>query len=68
MDRENEKKGKKGKDRSYVNPLEEMVVKIADQEFGEKNIYFLGKLKPFNPEEFVATNSSSVVQESSSDY
>ena len=61
-------KGKKGKDRSYVNPLEEMVVKIADNEYGEKNIYFLGKLKPFNPEEFVATNSSSVVQESSSDY
>lgn len=58
-------KGKKGSARSFVNPLEEMVVKIADGEYGEKNIYFLGKLKPFNPEEFIATNSSSVIAESS---
>jgi hypothetical protein len=61
-------KGKSGKDRNYVNPLEELVVKMADSEYGCTEIYHLGKLKEFNPEEHFATSSSSVVQEDSSEY
>lgn len=60
-------KGKKGKDKSYINPLEEMIVKIADSEYGCKDIYYLGKLKEFNPEEFAAT-SDKIIQEETSDY
>lgn len=55
------------KEKSYINPLETLVMKMSDVEHGCKDTMYLGILKPFNAEDFVAT-SSNTVSETSSDY
>ena len=54
---ETNKTKKDRKEKSYINPLETMVMKMSDVEHGCKDTMYLGILKPFNPEDFTETSS-----------
>lgn len=58
-------KGKKGKDREYVNDLQKMVVSIADSEHGCKDLYSLTPLKTFKADDYLVGTDEAVSATSS---
>lgn len=57
-------KGKKGKERTYVTPLEEMIAKMTDAEYGCKDVYHLGVVKEYVSTEHIETAKASIVIDS----
>lgn len=64
-------KGKKGKERTYITPIEELLVKMSDPEYPCKDIYHLGTPIEYNSENHVESSNAAIIEEddgSSADY
>lgn len=64
LERKRKNKAKEGK-KSWINPLEEMVVKMADLDYGCKDAFYLGVIKDFDGEAHVETSTDAIVPDES---
>lgn len=55
-------KGKKGKERKYVTPLEELIAKITDKEYPCKDVFHIGLPKEYVSSEHIETSNKAVIQ------
>lgn len=65
-------KGKKGKERVYVTPLEEMIAKMTDPDYPCKDVYHLGIPVEYESNSHVESSDAAIIEEdngyNSSDY
>ena len=60
-------KGKTGKERQYVTPLEQLIAKMTDPQYPCKELYYLGIVKDFTGENHVEMSEEAVVEETTDD-
>lgn len=53
--------GKKGKDRTFLNALEELIIKMTDKEYPCKDMFHLGKIKDFSPEDHGEMSDKAII-------
>lgn len=56
-------KGKKGKERQYVTPLEELIAKMTDKDYPCKDIYHIGTIIPYTGEGHIEASESTIISD-----
>lgn len=55
--------GKKGKDRKYVTPLEELIAKITDEKYPCKDVFHIGMIKEYKSGNHIEASDSAIITE-----
>lgn len=60
-------KTKKGKEKKYVTPLEELIAKITDPDYPCKELYHIGVVKEYESDNHLEASDAAIVEDDGSD-